>query len=148
MFGVPGLRQVLDVVAIHPYTFEPRNVLRIVRLTRAVLRRVGDPGRPLWLTEVTWSSGLTPGRPRLPFETTERDQAARLGRLLPLLLETRRALGVERIYWENWLSNDRDHANPFDFSGLRALRPDGSVRPKPAFFAFRRVALRTRGRGS
>jgi hypothetical protein len=133
---------VFDVVAIHPYTFEPRNVLRAVQFARRELRRAGDGERPLWLTEVTWSSGRRRGHTPSPFETTPSDQAARLARVFPLLLENRRALGIQRIYWETWLSTDRDHNNPFNFSGLRALRPDGTVREKPAFAAFRRVALR------
>jgi hypothetical protein len=137
-----GGKGVFDVVAIHPYTFEPRNVLRGVRYARRALRRAGDGKRPLWLTEVTWSSGRTPGRTPSPFETTPSDQAARLARVYPLLLRNRGDLGVQRIYWESWLTTDRDHDNPFNFSGLRALEPDGTVRPKPAFAAFRRVALR------
>jgi hypothetical protein len=133
---------VFDVVAIHPYTFEPRNVLRAVKFARRALRRAGDGERPLWLTEVTWSSGRGRGHPPSPFETTPSDQAARLARLYPLLIQNRRALRIQRIYWETWLSTDRDHSNPFNFSGLRMLRPDGTVREKPAFAAFRRVALR------
>jgi hypothetical protein len=132
---------VFDIVAIHPYTFEPRNVLRAVQFARRELRRAGDGERPLWLTEVTWSSGLRRGHRPSPFETTPSDQAARLARVFPLLLQNRRALGIQRIYWETWLSTDRDHRNPFNFSGLRALRRDGTVREKPAFAAFRRVAL-------
>jgi hypothetical protein len=137
-----GGKGVFDVVAIHPYTFEPRNVLRGVRYARRALRRAGDGKRPLWLTEVTWSSGRTPGRTPAPFETTPSDQAARLARVYPLLLRNRGELGIQRIYWESWLSADRNHDNPFNFSGLRALQPDGTVREKPAFAAFRRVAVR------
>jgi hypothetical protein len=140
-----GGEGVFDVVAIHPYTFEPRNVLRGVRYARAALRRAGDGKRPLWLTEVTWSSGRRPRLPASPFETTPSDQAARLAEVYPLLLRNRRELGIKRIYWESWLSADRNHDNPFDFSGLRALRPDGTVREKPAFDAFRRVAARLAG---
>jgi hypothetical protein len=136
-----GAKGVFDVVAIHPYTFEPRNVLRAVQFARRALRRAGDGQRPMWLTEVTWSSGRRPGHEPFPFETTPRDQAARLARVFPLLLGNRRALGIKRIYWENWLSTDRDHHNPFNFSGLRVVRRDGTVRPKPAFSAFRRVGL-------
>jgi hypothetical protein len=139
-----GGKGVFDIVAIHPYTYEVRNVLKIVQIDRRVLRRAGDGQRPMWLTEVTWSSGRRPGHARFPFETTSQDQAARLAEALPLLLRTRHELGVQRIYWENWVSTDRDHANPFNFSGLRELRPDGSVRPKPAFFAYRKVALGVR----
>jgi hypothetical protein len=141
-----GARGVFDVVAIHPYTFEPRNVLRAVELARRELRRAGDGKRPLWLTEVTWSSGRRLGHRPFPFETTPRDQADRLARVYPLLLRNRRRLGVERIYWENWLSTDRDHRNPFNFSGLRTLRPDGTVEEKPAFAAFERVALAVKAR--
>jgi hypothetical protein len=141
-----GGKGVFDVVAIHPYTFEVRNVLRIVRLARETLRDAGDAERPLWLTEVTWSSGKRPGHPPAPFETTPADQAARLGQALPLLIRERGELGVERIFWENWISTDSDHANPFDFSGLRVLEPDGTVRRKPAFAEFKRIALAQRGR--
>lgn len=135
---------VFDVVAIHPYTYEVRNVLRIVRYARRALREAGDGDRPLWLTEVTWSSGKRPGHPPAPFETTPADQAARLAEALPLLIRERHKLGIERIFWENWISTDSNHANPFDFSGLRVLRPDGTVEEKPAFAEFKRIALAQR----
>ena len=141
-----GAKGVFDAAAIHPYTLEVQNVLRIVRLARQALREAGDAEQPLWLTEVTWSSGLRPGRKPGLFETTPRGQAARLSEALPLLIRTRDELGVERIYWENWISTDRNRANPFNFSGLRALRPDGTVRPKPAFEAYKRVALEQQAR--
>jgi hypothetical protein len=141
-----GAKGIFDVVAIHPYTYEVRNVLRIVRLARKALRKAGDGERPLWLTEVTWSSGKRPGHAPAPFETTPTDQAARLAKALPLLLRERAKLGVERIFWENWISKDRNHANPFDFSGLRVLRPDGTVATKPAFAEFKRIALALRDR--
>jgi hypothetical protein len=136
-----GGKGVFDVVAIHPYTFEVRNVLRIVEYARRELRKAGDGERPLWLTEVTWSSGKRPGHPPAPFETTPADQATRLAEAVPLLIKRRHELGIERIFWENWISNDSNHANPFDFSGLRVLHPDGSVSEKPAFAEFKRIAL-------
>ena len=112
-----------DVVAIHPYTYEVRNVLRIVRYARRALREAGDGNRPLWLTEVTWSSGKRPGHPAAPFETTPADQAARLAEALPLLIRERHKLGIERIFWENWISADSNHANPFDFAGPARAAP-------------------------
>ena len=61
-----GGKGVFDVAAIHPYTYKVRDVLRIVEYARRALDRAGDADRPLWLTEVTWSSGKRPGhrRPR------------------------------------------------------------------------------------
>jgi hypothetical protein len=139
-----GAKGVFDAIAIHPYTYEVKNVLRLVRYARRSLKQAGDGSRPLWLTEVTWSSGKRPGHTPFPFETTVTDQAKRLSEALPLLISQRKALGVDRIYWENWISGDTNHANPFDFSGLRVLRADGSVRSKPAYFAFKKVALAQR----
>jgi hypothetical protein len=136
-----GANGVFDVVAIHPYTFEVRNVLKIVEFVREALDKAGDPDRPLWLTEVTWSSGKREGHKPRPFETTEPDQAARLGEALPLLIRERKRLGVERIFWENWISRHTNFDNPFDYSGLRVLNDDGSVRDKPAYDVFRRIAL-------
>jgi hypothetical protein len=139
-----GAKGVFDAIAIHPYTYEVSNVLRLVRYARRSLKQAGDGDRPLWLTEVTWSSGKRPGHRPYPFETTAPDQAKRLGEALPLLISQRKALGIDRIFWENWISTDTNHANPFDFSGLRVLRRDGSVEPKPAFAVFKRIALAQR----
>ncbi len=74
------------------------------------------------------------------FDTTEADQAVRLDQAIRLLTRFRRPLGLERIYWESWITYDRNAGNPFDFSGLREQRPDGT-RDKAALAAFRRVAL-------
>ena len=86
--------------------------------------------------------GAQAGQPRYPFETTRADQAARLSRALPLLVRQREELGVDRIYWENWISTDRDRSNPFNFSGLRVLNRDGSVEDKPALDAYRQRCRR------
>jgi hypothetical protein len=139
-----GAKGVFDAIAIHPYTYKVENVLRLVRYARRSLQQAGDGGRPLWLTEVTWSSGKRPGHKPYPFETTEADQATRLGEALPLLIQQRKALGIDRIFWENWISTDTDHADPFDFSGLRVLESNDSVRTKPAFAVFKRIALAQR----
>ena len=109
-------------------------MLRIVEYARRALDRAGDPDRPLWLTEVTWSSGKRPGHTA----GAVRDHPARTRRrgsreALPLLIRERKRLGVERIFWENWLSNDTDHSNPFNFSGPAHARADGTVTEKPAF---------------
>lgn len=134
-----------DVAAVHPYTRNVGDVLKLVRFARRSLRAGEDGATPLWLTEVTWSSGS--GRVRNPygFETDERGQAARLSEALPLLARHRRELGIGRIYWETWSSTDRPGGLTWDWTGLREVR-DEVVRPKPAFFAFRRVARQLRVR--
>jgi hypothetical protein len=142
-----GAKGVFDVISIHPYTLRVPNVLKIVELDRRMLRRLGDPTRPLWATEITWSSGkgkvLTP----LGFETTEAGQAGRLELVLPLLAQNRRRLGLQRIYWESWMTYDHDGANTFDYSGLREAQPAGAVRLKPAFDVFAKFAATCRQNG-
>lgn len=138
-----GARGSFDVAAIHPYTFEVENVVRIVRLVRAALDRAGDRARPIMITELSWSSGAGRVRRSFGFDTTEIDQAARLGRAISLLTRMRRSLGLERIYWESWITYDRNVENPFDFSGLREQRPGGATRDKAALGAYRRTALAT-----
>lgn len=135
-----GARGAFDVAATHPYTFEVANVLKILRLDRAALRAADDGNRPLWVTELTWSSAR--GRVTHPFgfETTESDQAARLARAIAAIARERGALGVDRVYWESWITYDRDRGNSFDFSGLREYRGPSDVRDKPALAAFRAVA--------
>ncbi len=112
-----GGKGIFDVVAIHPYTFKVANVVKIVTLVRAALRKAGDPGRPLWATEVTWSSGQGKVAHPLGFETTASDQARRLAAALPALAKLRRSQKLERIYWESWATRDANRGNPFDFSG-------------------------------
>jgi hypothetical protein len=136
-----GARGAFDVAAIHPYTFEVGNVLKIVRLVRAAMARAGDGAVPIFVTEFGWSSGAGKVRRPYGFETTSADQAARLQSAVAAFARERRALGIERIYWESWLTFDRNRDNPFDFAGLRELQPDGTVRDKPAFTAYRRSAL-------
>lgn len=142
-----GGKGVFDVVATHPYTFEPSNVLRIIKLDRKALERVGEGSTPLWATEVTWSSGKGKVNQPLGFETTAADQAARLSQALPLLAQNHKALNLQRIYWESWLTQDKNRDNPFDFSGLNRLEANGTVQPKPALAAFTRFAQRCRDQG-
>ncbi len=135
-----GGKGAFDAAAVHPYTAEVGGVLKIVGLDRAAMRRAGDAGTPLWLTEVTWSSGEGKVRQPFGFETSKSGQAARLAEILPKLAGRRKMLGIQRIYWESWATGDRDVANTFDYSGLRTLRPDGTTADKPALAAFTRVA--------
>jgi hypothetical protein len=134
-----------DVAAVHPFSGRPSNAVKIVALNRRVLDRNGAGRKPIWLTELTWSSAK--GRKKnvtKDWETTEAGQALRLRQAYRLLVRARRALRLERIYWYTWVTVDRDSPNSFDYSGLRTQRPDGSVVDKPAASAFRAVVRRYR----
>ena len=138
-----GGRGAFDVAAIHPYTLEVGNVMRTIRYARAVMTRNHDP-RPLMLTEITWASSLGHTKLRFGYETTEAGQASHLASLIPQIAAQRKQLGIDRFYWETWVSRD-SAPNPVDYGGLRELQPSGAVRDKPALAAFERVARQLEG---
>lgn len=134
-----GGRKSFDVVALHPYTGKPVNVVELVRRSRRIMKRYGDRRKPLWVTELSWPAAL--GKlDSHGFETTEKGQAKRLRRGLELLAAERRSLRIGRVYWYTWLSLEGTE-NSFGYSGLRRLR-DGQVVSAPALATFRRMAAR------
>jgi hypothetical protein len=136
-----GGRKTFDVVALHPYTGKPVNVVELVRRARRIMKRYGDRKKPIWVTELSWPAAVgkldTHG-----FETTEKGQVKRLRKGLELLAANRRKLRIGRVYWYTWLSLEGTD-NSFGYSGLRRLR-DGQVVSAPALAAFREMASRLR----
>jgi hypothetical protein len=138
-----GGRGRFDVLAIHPFTEKPRNVLRIVALSREVMERFRDP-HPIFLTEVSWPSSLDKIGRRYGYETDERGMAKKIRAAYPLIAGARRRLGIERTYWYTWLTRETDPAYPFDYAGLRKVRKDGRIVAKAGLAAFRRVVAALR----
>lgn len=136
-----GAKGYFDAAAIHPFSTSVDNVLRILRYARATMRRNGDAAKPLVVSEVSWPSAKGKTRQQYGFEVTEKGQAARIRQVLPRLAAKRKAWRIASVFWSSWMSYDRDKTYSFDYAGLRRFR-HGKVTPKPAFAAFRRVALR------
>jgi hypothetical protein len=139
-----GARGAFDVVALHPYTGRPANVIKLVRFARRVMARHRDRRLPAWITELSWPAAQ--GKARAPggFATTERGQSRRLRQSLPMIVKERRALRIGRVYWYTWLSAEGSTNSAFDFSGLRRLR-DGRLLSSPALAAFTRLARHLQG---
>jgi hypothetical protein len=142
-----GGGRLFDLAAVHPFSKRVANVLKIVRLVRAQMRRYGDRRKPLLLSEVSWSSGLGHSSFNYGWEMTEAGQAARLGQALAALAARRRADHIAAIYWYTWLSPAIGGRDSFDYAGLRRLDPAGRPVSKPALAAFR-LAARRLERGS
>lgn len=131
-----GARGLFDAAAIHPFSRLPRNVVKIVRLARGVMRQEGDGGKPLVLSEISWSSGKGRSTLNYGWETTERGQAERVRRILPMLARERRRLRIQAVYWYTWLSPSPGAKESFAYAGLRRMRRGRPV-SKPALRAFR-----------
>jgi hypothetical protein len=144
-----GAAPYFDAASIHPYTQRPRNAVRTIGLVRAVMRRHHDARTPVWVTELSWTSGkrhMSGTHTRQPYflNTTPRGQAAKLRAGYLALARARRRLHIRRVYWYTWLSRDESPNYPFDWSGLLSVRGD-AFHAKPALFAYRRVARRLGG---
>jgi polysaccharide biosynthesis protein PslG len=141
-FYKAGAARLFDVAAVHPFTLEVGNVLRIVRLVRRAMKRHGDARKPLLVSELSW-----PTAPRriFGFEVTEAEQASKARAALRRLAADRKRDRLAGVYWETWISPDSDPTYSFDWAGLRALSPSGP-RSKPALATFARTARRLEGR--
>jgi hypothetical protein len=146
IYRVPGARNQFDVVAAHPYTAQPAGVITILQRVRAVMDRFGDGAKPILATEVTWPSSQGKAPPQFGVSTTEQQQAARLGQLMPLLQAERTKLGLMGFYWYTWIGDETRGAAPdaFDFAGLEKYVA-GTVSSKPALGVFRHWALSLEG---
>jgi Glycosyl hydrolase catalytic core len=139
-----GGRNAFDVVALHPYTSTPSNVVRLVRYARDAMRPRKDTKKPIWITELSWPAAVGKTHGPRGFDTTDSGQATRLKRVLPLLVRERTKLRIGRVYWYTWLSEEGASASSFDYSGLRRLR-SGQLVDSPALSVFRSAAQRLEG---
>jgi hypothetical protein len=142
IYRVPGARRLFDVVAIHPYTAQPRGVITILERARAVMNRFGDARKRMLATEITWPSSLHQASAQFGVSLTEQGQAQHLAALVPLLAENRAKLGLKGFYWYTWMGDESPRTRPygFDYAGLLKY-VDGTVTAKPALFTFRQAAL-------
>ena len=145
-----GGRGTFDVVAIHPFTLKGNNVVRIARLIRGVAKRNHQPHLPIWVTELSWPAARGKTSFNFHFDGSPALQAARIRGTIPSLARQRRTLGVQRVFWETWMTEYKDRRAPFDYTGLRkiALSHDwrrATISSMPALTVFARTARRLEG---
>jgi hypothetical protein len=137
-----------DVAAAHPFTGKVRNVMKIVRLNRQVMAEHGDGRKPMMITEITWPSAKgTRATTTAGYEVTPKQQAVKLREVYRAFIRHRQRFRIERVIWSTWLTTDCCSDNSFDWSGLRRVdprKPSAEPVDKPAYFAYRRLALAAR----
>lgn len=153
-------RRYFDAVAIQTYTWEPRDVVTAMVYVRRVMNRNGDKRKPIYWTELNWPAACRAydcdssrgGNPANQLthnvygtETNDAGAAQKLDQALRLLAGNRKRLGLTRVYVYTWLSTFTSDQDPFDYSGMRDLQPNGQVTDKPALLALRRRALALEG---
>jgi hypothetical protein len=136
-FRVHGVSNYFDALGLHPYWPTPRGVVHWVRVARRIMNRHGDGNKPIWITEFGWVTGGARFK-FSPLKSTLRQQAQRLTATYGLLERDAARLGIAGALWFSFT----DHSTPGgpDFWTDRAglFRLNG--KPKPAWYAFARVA--------
>jgi len=153
-------RRYFDAVAVQTYTWLPKNVVTTMRYVRRVMNRHGDRRKPIYWTELNWpaackayscdpaNGGSQVNQLTSNVYGTETDDAGaakKLDEAMRLLASNRKRLGLTRVYAYTWLSRFTSDKDPFDYSGMRELHPNGQVTDKPVLLAFRARALRLEG---
>ncbi len=146
IYQVPGASRQFDVVAVHPYTAHPDGVITILKRVRRVMDSHGDSSKPIVATEVSWASSLGKVNGKLDIATTEKGQAKNIGQLLPLLARYRHSLNLLGFDYYTWASAQEagqaySSTRVFSYAGLLRFK-NGSFIAKPAYFAFRKAALK------
>jgi hypothetical protein len=135
LLEVPGASRLIDVVAVHPYAIQLADVAYQIRLARRAMARAGLSRMPLLVSELGIASGA-----RLPtgYDRGLGGQAVFLRQAYRLLLRQRRRWHIAGIDWYAWrdMSLPDPHCVFCQFAGLF----DRDDRPKPAWWALRRVA--------
>jgi hypothetical protein len=130
--STPGVRGKFIAVALHPYSYNYRQLTPEIEELRAALKSVRDPGRAIWLTELGWSSGhpsAANGHNR--FEKGRAGQARELRGAFRLLRANAAAWRVKRVYWFSF-TDSPGTCNFCDGSGLF----EGDMKAKPAWSSY------------
>jgi hypothetical protein len=135
-----GGRSLFDVAAFHPFTAKVDGVKEILDRDRKVMAKNRDGRKPLWVTELSWTSARGKTSVTYGNEQTERGQAKKLADAYRMLAKARGKLHIGRVYWYTWLTRDQQDDYPFDWAGLLRVR-SGKISAKPALKAFRSTAL-------
>jgi hypothetical protein len=138
------IKGAFDVAAVHPYTVTPTLVATIAAKFRAVMRKRGDGGKALWITEMGLPASRGRSKSHNTLQTTDAGMARFLTRAYDSLAAKRRSrsVGVSRAYWYTWASSYAGTGTDiFRYCGLRRYDVgDGTVSDQPALAAYRRSA--------
>lgn len=143
MYAVPGARRAFDVAALHPYSFELRQLRHQVAEIRAVMRFGGDEAKPLRITEIgVASTAELPTR----FDRGPRGQARFLHQAFNLMASARGRWRIAGVDWFSWRDGPREDPNCAFCRNSGLIDAEG--RAKPAWHAYRRSVHAARSSNS
>jgi Beta-galactosidase len=152
-----GFGRYFDVLAVNAFTNAPSvtasvdRSVKIVTLVRQVMRQHNAGGKPIWITELTWTAALgqIPRSEYAGFETTPAGQAERMSAYYRLVASTRPD-GIARAFWYTWWSPYVatplfGNSPTFQYTGLVKWQPGQPFQTKPLLSTYARVAAQFEG---
>jgi hypothetical protein len=134
--ATPGVKSKFNGIALHPYTGRYQELTPEIEEVRDVQKAHGDAAKPLWITELGWSSQPPPANPFANiFAKGPAGQVAQLKGAFSLLARNQAKWKLQRIYWFS-VDDQPGTCNFCDGSGLFA---HGFV-PKKSWFAYAQFA--------
>jgi hypothetical protein len=94
----PGIKSSFQGVALHPYVARYGQLPQEIEELRGVMARAGDTTKPLWITELGWSSEAPQG-PSNVFAVGAAGQARELKGAFTLLKADQLKFHLQRVYW-------------------------------------------------
>jgi hypothetical protein len=128
----PDVGDYYDTAALHPYASNLDQIDQLFEQVLPVLDDAGDGDKPIWVSELGWSSA--PPEPNKPLLKGVEGQAALLTDSFELLRDKREEWRLEGVIWYQW-KDLPDPAEGCTFCQLSGLL-DADDEPKPAFDAF------------
>jgi hypothetical protein len=131
----PGIRSKFQGVALHPYTGNYKRLTPYIEEFRDVLKNNHDAAKPLWITELGWSSDRQAVE-HDSFAKGPRGQVTQLKGAFSLLRANQTRWRLRGVYW---FSIEDGAPAACNFCGGSGLFSEGFV-PKPAWQAFVKFA--------
>ncbi|HEY2715525.1 MAG TPA: hypothetical protein VGI73_04815 [Solirubrobacterales bacterium] len=128
----PGLKAAVGGVSLHPYTYSYRELTPDIEELRHVMARVHDASKPLYITELGWSSEAPSQADQ--FAKGPAGQASQLTHALALLRSNQAKWRLQGVYW---FSVD-DLSGACNFCGGSGLFAKG-FKPKQSWSAFTKL---------
>lgn len=129
----PGIKTKFNGASLHPYTIRARELPEVTDEFRTFLKRNGDAGKGLWITELGWSSGKASAGNQ--FAKGPAGQARELRAAFTTLRNKQVKWKVKSVFWFS-VDDAPGACNFCDGSGLFGE----GFQPKPAWFSYVRFA--------
>jgi len=135
LYRKPGFAFRFDGVGIHPYALTMRDVRAQVKLIRKEMKRAGDGGTGLWVTEIGWSSSKK--KKVHVFNVGANRQAEMLHKSFKYFTNQRKRLRIRAVAWFSWRDTPPDFSLCLWCPQSGLFTRDG-FQPKPAWRVYTR----------